>query len=932
MIRLARTRNGGGRLAVAAVAAAATIGLAGAGQAAAAPGAGGSGGGAAPPDRTTSAGRPVDLGALFIGAHPDDEAGALSAFGEWGDRYGLRTGVVTVTRGEGGGNAVGPEEGPALGLLREKEERAAVGKAGIRDVFNLDKVDFYYTVSDPLTQQVWDHEDTLARVVRIIRQTRPEVLTTMNPAPSPGNHGNHQEAGRLAIEAFEAAGDPSRFPEQLSREGLRPWSPLKVLLRGSAASAPNGPQCASEFTRRDPTQNLYGVWAGERAPSGQTWAAVEREAQRVYASQGWAGFPDVPSDPNLIGCDFFQQVDSRVPFPAPGTAAAADPAAALAGATVRPQGAVPLGTGLRVTTSRFGVAAGEPFTATVELSAPAGQRLTGAALDVSAPSGWSVAGDGPVGTVGKGQSVRRTVTVTPPAGASVGERARVAVSLRTDQGDGYTDRAVEVVAPVTATQQLLPQVADFEAWAAGDAGQPQLAGTVTPVLTLPSGQSREVRVDLRNTSSAPQSGSVALDLPAGFSAEPASAAYGPLAPGAKGQVTFTVTNTDSSLKTSNQGGTPGAAPGDYAYTIRTTTTGAGTATSRAALELVPRTTVGQASADPVVDGTASAGEYPGEPVDISRLWEGSPCTSAADCSATARLAWRGDSLFVLVDVEDDVLGTRLDAADCKRHWRTDSVEIALDPRGQSENTSTTFKAAILPVTAEGGPCHLRDADNHQGPGAETAPGMRVASTVREGQGWTVETEIPLSLLPGAVDPQRLGLDLFVYDSDTQDKTGQTRIGWSTWGGVQGDPYRWGRAVLDGYTPPAGRPTTAPDPVVPLSALSSLDSPPSLGQAVDIDVPLAGGPASRRAEVGWVRQARQRGDTAQVRLASNGSGAAHVFVVDDRGTAGSRTVAVDRRGQTVVTVPLDRAPQGRATVLVGWLDGSGGTLASRVPLR
>ena len=124
---------------------------------------------------------------------------------------------------------------------REKEERAAVGKAGIKDVFNLDKVDFFYTVSAPLTQQVWDHEETLARVVRIIRQTRPEVLTTMNPAPSPGNHGNHQEAGRLAIEAFEAAGDPSRFPEQVTREGLRPFSPLKLLVRGSAASAPNGP-------------------------------------------------------------------------------------------------------------------------------------------------------------------------------------------------------------------------------------------------------------------------------------------------------------------------------------------------------------------------------------------------------------------------------------------------------------------------------------------------------------------------------------------------------------------------------------------------------------------------------------------------------------------------------------------------------------------
>ncbi len=83
------------------------------------------------------------------------------------------------------------------------------------------------------------------------------------------------------------------------------------------------------------------------------------------------------------------------------------------------------------------------------------------------------------------------------------------------------------------------------------------------------------------------------------------------------------------------------------------------------------------------------------------------------------------------------------------------------------------------------------------------------------------------------------MNLFVYDSDTQDLTGQTRIGWSTWGGVQGDPYRWGQAKVEGYTPPAGRPTTSPEPVIPLSALSSLDSPPSLQQAVAINVPLAG---------------------------------------------------------------------------------------------
>ncbi|WP_344841462.1 hypothetical protein, partial [Nonomuraea dietziae] len=70
--------------------------------------------------------------------------------------------------------------GPALGLLREAEERTAVAKAGVREVFNLDDVDFYYTVSAPLTDTVWGG-DTLEKVVRIVRQTRPEILLTMDP-------------------------------------------------------------------------------------------------------------------------------------------------------------------------------------------------------------------------------------------------------------------------------------------------------------------------------------------------------------------------------------------------------------------------------------------------------------------------------------------------------------------------------------------------------------------------------------------------------------------------------------------------------------------------------------------------------------------------------------------------------------------------------
>ena len=882
-----------------------------------------------PPDATTSAGHLADHDAIFIGAHPDDEAGTLSTFGQWGADHDVRTGVITITRGEGGGNAVGPEEGPALGLIREREERAAVAKAGITDVYNLDEVDFYYTVSEPLTAQVWDHEEALGKAVRILRQTRPEVVVTMNPAPSPGQHGNHQEAARIAVEAYDAAGDPRRFPEQITKEGLRPFAPDRVLMRAANGTPANGPQCAQRFTAADPSQTVYGVWSGATAPGGRSWAAVERDAQREYASQGWAGFPDVSTDPNALGCDYLTLVESRTPVPQWGTPAAYTEHAALDGSLVRVPGGLPLGSGMTVEADRYRVLPGTPFTVTVTATAPHRTALGKARARLEVPSGWRVTGSGWLGGLRAGEHARASFTVTPPDDAAVGSPVRLKAFVTTRAGTGYQDEPVLVSPAVTATQQLLPQVAQFHSWAR-EVGADALADIVRPVLTLPSGGTRTIDVVVTNHSAATQSGTVTPSPPTGFTMTPGSAPYGPLAPGATATVRFAVVNTDPTLKTSVDGGVAG----DYLYSIDTTSS-TGTGRTEQALELVPTTVVGQASAAPVVDGVVSDGEYPGAVIDVSRRWEGTACDSAADCSATARLAWRDDTLYVAVTVTDDVKGTALAASDCKRHWRTDSVEIAIDPRGTSENTSTTFKAAILPWTAEGGPCYLRDADAHQGDGPTTAPGMTVAARVTEPYtGYTVETAIPMALLPSAVDPQRMGLNILPYDSDTQDKTGQTRIGWSVWGGVQGDPYRWGRAVLDGYQPPAGRPTTPAAPIIPTEALSSLDSPQSIEQAVRTNVALAGMPTSRPGERGWAERATLRRGAAQVRLRVQDAGTAHVVVVDADGVAGEVVahVARTRSGLATVRVPLDRVIVGRAAVLVGWDDGAGGTFSSRVRAR
>jgi LmbE family N-acetylglucosaminyl deacetylase len=258
----------------------------------------------------------VDLDVLFIGAHPDDEAFGLGTYGQWNEFNGAEVGVITITRGEGGGNAVGTEEGPALGLLREAEERNAVGKANVEHIYNLDKVDFYYTVSAQLTEETWGYEDTLEQVVRVVRETKPEIIITMNPSPTPGQHGHHQIAGRLAIDAFYSAADESVFPEQIDSEGLDVWRASRILRSGASGEGTPGPDCATTYRPMEATDYVFGVWGGtpSDANGGDTWATIERRAQQSYASQGWAVFPDAPTDPAEIDCDYFTFIDSRAPF------------------------------------------------------------------------------------------------------------------------------------------------------------------------------------------------------------------------------------------------------------------------------------------------------------------------------------------------------------------------------------------------------------------------------------------------------------------------------------------------------------------------------------------------------------------------------------------------------------------------------------------
>ncbi len=162
-------------------------------------------------------------GVLYIAAHPDDENTALLAWLARGRR--VDAAYLAITRGDGGQNLIGPELGDRLGLIRTHELLEARRIDGARQFFTRAK-DFGYSKSTEEALSVWGHQEILSDVVRVVRTFRPDVIITRF-SPSRGGHGHHTASALLAREAFEAAGDPARFPDQV--EELEPWQPTRLL-------------------------------------------------------------------------------------------------------------------------------------------------------------------------------------------------------------------------------------------------------------------------------------------------------------------------------------------------------------------------------------------------------------------------------------------------------------------------------------------------------------------------------------------------------------------------------------------------------------------------------------------------------------------------------------------------------------------------------
>jgi LmbE family N-acetylglucosaminyl deacetylase len=206
-------------------------------------------------------------------AHPDDEDNGLLAM--LGHGQGMRTALVTLTRGDGGQNEIGPELGQSLGVLRTEELLAVHRFDGAEQYFTR-AIDFGYSFSVDESIEKWGHDEILADLVRHIRTIRPDVIAGFLCGGRAGGL-HHQASAQLTLEAFHAAADPARYPEQI-KEGLRPWQAVRYFCTDENSFAPQPPP-------RTPDQLVADI-SGFDSALGRTYAELGLEARSMHKCQG----------------------------------------------------------------------------------------------------------------------------------------------------------------------------------------------------------------------------------------------------------------------------------------------------------------------------------------------------------------------------------------------------------------------------------------------------------------------------------------------------------------------------------------------------------------------------------------------------------------------------------------------------------------------
>ena len=212
---------------------------------------------------------------LYIAAHPDDENTNLMALWANGSLYDAA--YLSVTRGDGGQNLIGPELGERLGVIRT-EELLDARRIDHAQQFFTRATDFGFSKTADETMRIWDHDKILADVVWVVRNFRPDVMVTRFSPEDQKTHGHHTASAILAQEAFSAAADPNRFPEQLAF--VKPWQATRLVWNTSPFF----------FTNRnlpfDPT-GLTVLEAGGYNPLlGKAYTEIAAASVSMHKSQG----------------------------------------------------------------------------------------------------------------------------------------------------------------------------------------------------------------------------------------------------------------------------------------------------------------------------------------------------------------------------------------------------------------------------------------------------------------------------------------------------------------------------------------------------------------------------------------------------------------------------------------------------------------------
>lgn len=228
---------------------------------------------------------------MMTTAHPDDENNAMLAYFSHGKGY--RTSLVTSTHGEGGQNEIGPELFVPLAVLRTEELLAAHRYDGAEQFFNR-AIDFGFSFSVEETLEKWGHDEILGDFVRHIRTIRPDVIVGF-VFDGDGGGQHHQTSSRLTLEAFRAAADPTKYPEQI-KEGLRPWQAKKFYYTaGFGPANANAPRVGGVPGPEAPTVLNFTGGADFDPVLGRTYDEIAGEARSMHKCQGMSQLLPLPA-------------------------------------------------------------------------------------------------------------------------------------------------------------------------------------------------------------------------------------------------------------------------------------------------------------------------------------------------------------------------------------------------------------------------------------------------------------------------------------------------------------------------------------------------------------------------------------------------------------------------------------------------------------